>query len=136
MTNNGDANDNNLTNNEVNENEPPTVEKGKKNKAAATATKKASAKTMGDNVIKVDTPPSKKAKQRAAARAATYFSTTALKGYIVNPYSRWSKNCINMVVHDGGVPSKSKEPMIFLDHGGKALCVKWEKLFTDLQATV
>jgi hypothetical protein len=55
----------------------------------------------------------------------------------VNPNSRGSKNCINVVFQGGGVPSKSKEPVISLDQGGKALCVEWklpEKLFTDLQA--
>jgi hypothetical protein len=63
---------------------------------------------------------------------------TALEGFTVNPYSRGSKNCIDVVFHNGGVPSKSKEPVIYLDHGGKALRVKWKlpkKLFTDLQAT-
>jgi hypothetical protein len=137
-TNNGDGNDDNVTDYEVNKNEPPTMVKGKKSKAAVTATKKAGAKTTGDNVIKVDTPPSKKAKHRAAARATTYFSTTALKGFTVNPYSRGSKNRIDVVFHNGGVPSKSKEPVISLNHGGKALCVELKlpkKLFTDLQAT-
>ncbi len=37
--------------------------KGKKNKAATTAMKKAGAKTMGEDVIEVDTPQSKKAKR-------------------------------------------------------------------------
>jgi hypothetical protein len=134
MTNNGNANDGN----EVDKNEPPTMAKGKKNKATTTATKKAGNKTTGDNDIEVGTPLSKKAKQRAATRAAAYFSTTALKGYTVNPYSRGSKNRIDVVFHDGSVPSKSKELVISLDHRGKALCVEWmlpEKLFMDLQAT-
>jgi hypothetical protein len=67
-----------------------------------------------------------------------YFSTTALKGYTMNPYSRGSKNRIDVVFQNGSVPSKSKEPVISLDHGGKALRAEWklpEKLFTDLQAT-
>ncbi len=136
--NNGDANNDDATDIEVNENKLPTMAKGEKNKAAATAAKKAGAKMVGDNIVMVDTPLSKKAKQRAATRAATCFFTTALKGYNVNPYSRGSKNCMDVVLHDGGVPSKSKEPMISLNHGGEALCVEWklpEKLFTDLQAT-
>ena len=66
-TNDGDANDNNTTDYEVDENGPPTMVKGKKSKAAVTATKKAGAKTTGDNVIQVNTPLSKKAKHRAAA---------------------------------------------------------------------
>jgi hypothetical protein len=137
-TNDGNANDDNAADYKVDKNKPPTMVKGKKSKAAVTATKKAGAKTTGDNVIKVDTPPSKKAKHRAAAWATTCFSMTALKGFTVNPYSRGSKNRIDVVFHDGGVPSKSKEPVISLYHGGKALRVEWklpEKLFTDLQAT-
>jgi hypothetical protein len=142
-TNNGDANDNNATDYKVDKNKPPTMVKGKKSKAAVTTTKKAGAKTTGDDVVKVDTPPSKKAKHCAAIRVTTYFSMMALKGFTVNPYSRGSKNCINVVFHNGGVPSKSEEPVISLNHGGKALRVKWKRvkwklpkmLFTDLQAT-
>jgi hypothetical protein len=66
-TNDGNANDDNAADYKVDKNKPPTMVKGKKSKAAVTATKKAGAKTTGDNVIKVDTPPSKKAKHRAAA---------------------------------------------------------------------
>jgi hypothetical protein len=112
--------------------------KGKKNKATTTATKKAGNKTTSDDDIEVDNPLSKKTKQRAATRAAAYFSTTALKGYTVNPYSRGSKNRIDVVFHNSSVPSKSGEPVISLDHRGKALRVEWkipEKLFMDLQAT-
>ncbi len=54
-TNNGDANDDNATDYEVDKNEPPTMVKGKKSKAAITATKKAGAKTTGDDVIEVNT---------------------------------------------------------------------------------
>ncbi len=56
--------------------------------------------------------------------AAEYFLTTTLKGYTVNPYSRGSKNRIDVVFHDSGVPSKAEEPVITLDHGGKALRVE------------
>ena len=66
-TNDGNTNDDNAADYKVDKNKPPTMVKGKKSKAAVTATKKAGAKTTGDNVIKVDTPPSKKAKHRAAA---------------------------------------------------------------------
>ena len=113
--------------------------KAKKSKASATASKKkAGAKTTGEDVIDLDSPPPKKKKKGAAEMAAEYFSTTTLKGFTVNPYSRGSKNRIDVVFHDSGVPSKAEEPVITLDHGGKALCVEWklpEKLFTDLQAT-
>jgi hypothetical protein len=135
-TNDSNANNDNATDDKVDENKPPTMAKGKKNKAAATVTKKTGAKMTGDNVIEVDTPPSKKAKECSTTRAATYFSTTALKGYTVNPYSRGSKNRIGVVFHDGSVHSKTEEPVISLNEG-KVLHVEWklpEKLFTDLQA--
>ncbi len=67
-----------------------------------------------------------------------YFSTKTPKGFTVNPYSRGSKNHINVVFHNNGVPSKMEEPVVSLDHGGYALRVEWklpENLFTDLQAT-
>jgi hypothetical protein len=51
----------------------------KKTKAAASAPKKAGAKTMGEDIIDIDTPPRKK--QCAANRAAAYFSIKTLKGY-------------------------------------------------------
>jgi len=67
-----------------------------------------------------------------------YFSTTCKKGYTVNPWSKGTKNYIDVVFHDGGVPDSSEEPNISLDKGGKALRVEWklpEKLFTAMQAT-
>ena len=113
--------------------------KAKKSKASATASKKkAGAKTTGEDIIDLESPPPKKKKKGAAEKAAEYFSTTTLKGFTVNPYSRGSKNRFDVVFHDSGVPSKAEEPVITLDHGGKALRVEWklpEKLFTDLQAT-
>jgi hypothetical protein len=131
----------NTTNDEGDENkQSSTMAKAKKSKASATASKKkAGAKTTGEDVINLDNPPPKKKKKKGVAKkAAEYFSTTTLKGFTVNPYSRGSKNRIDMVFHDSGVPSKAEDPVITLDHGGKALCVEWklpEKLFTNLQAT-
>jgi hypothetical protein len=112
--------------------------KAKKSKASTTASKKkAGAKTTGEEVIDLGTPPKKK-KKGTAKKPAECFSTTTLKGFMVNPYSRGSKNRIDVVFHDSGVPSKAEEPVITLNHGGKALRVEWklpEKLFTNLQAT-
>jgi hypothetical protein len=109
----------------------------KKSKSASLL-KRGNAKTMGDEPFDVDTPPPKKHKD-AANRASKYFSTTNKKGYTVNPWSRGSKNFIDVVFHDGGVPVKSEEPNITLDEGGSALRVEWklpEKLFTATQTTV
>ncbi len=108
----------------------------KKTKAAASALKKAGAKTTGEEVINIDTPPKKK--QHAANQAAAYFSTTTLKGYTVNPYSKGSKNMINIVFHKGGVPPESRKLVMSLNLGGKALQVEWKaakSLYPDEQAT-
>jgi hypothetical protein len=92
---------------------------------------------IGEEVIDIDTPPKKK--QRATDRAAASFLTKTLKGYTVNHYSKGSKNCIDVVFHKGGIPSKRTHPVMSLNQGGKALKVKWKlskRLFTDKQATV
>ncbi len=107
-------------------------------KASVTATKKAKAKTTGEDVIDMDSPPNKKKKQHVADRAASYFLTTTLKGNTINPYTKGSKNRIDVVFHKGGVPSDSGKPMMLLDLGGKALRVKWkasERLNLDEHAT-
>jgi hypothetical protein len=57
---------------------------------------------------------------------------------MVNPYSKGSKNMIDVVFHEGGVPPESGKPVMSLDLGGKALRVKWkasECLYSDKQAT-
>jgi hypothetical protein len=91
---------------------------------------------IGEEVIDIDTPSKKK--QHAANRAAAYFSTKTPKGYMVNHYSKGSKNCIDVVFHKGGIPSKRTHPVMSLDQGGKALKVEWKlskRLFMDKQAT-
>jgi hypothetical protein len=57
---------------------------------------------------------------------------------MVNHYSKGSKNCINVVFHEGGIPSKRAQPIMSPDQGGKALKGEWklsEHIFTDEQAT-
>ncbi len=91
---------------------------------------------IGEELIDIDTPPKKK--QRAANRATAYFSTKTLKGYTVNHYSKGSKNCIDAVFHEGGIPSERTHPVMSLNQGGKALKVEWKlskHLFTDEQVT-
>jgi hypothetical protein len=126
-------------NNKENKNVPPNMVKTAttmKTKAAASTPKKAHAKTTGEEVIDIDTPPKKK--QCAANQAAAYFSTKTLKGYTVNYYSKGSKNCIGVVFHEAGITSERALPVMSLDQGGKALKVEWKlskHLFTDKQAT-
>jgi hypothetical protein len=93
-------------------------------------TKRAAPKTVGDDIIDVDA--SNKKSRSGKPTASAYFSTTCKKGYTVNPWSKETKNFIDVVFHDGGVPTKSEEPNITLDEGGKELP---EKLFTAIQAT-
>jgi hypothetical protein len=82
--------------------------------------KKAGAKMTGEDIINIDSLPSKKKKQRVADWAASYFLMTTQKGYTVNPYSKGSKNCIGVVFHKGNVHPKSAEPMMALeDLGGE-----------------
>jgi hypothetical protein len=78
----------------------------------ATTTKKAPAKTKAgkkttgeEEALVIDTPPKKK--QRIAS---TRFSVDALRGYTVNPYAQGTKNKINVVLHEGGVPLKDAQP--------------------------
>jgi hypothetical protein len=133
-------NDNAIDNNDnkVDKKKPPNMAKtatAKKNKAAATAPKKAGTKMTGEDVININTSPRKK--QCAANRAAAYFLTKTLKGYTVNQYSNGSKNHIDVVFHKGGMPSKRAQPMMSLNQGGKALQVEWKlskRLFMDKQA--
>jgi hypothetical protein len=100
--------------------------------------KKARAKMMGEDVNNINSPLNKKKKQCGANQAASYYSTTTLKGYTINPHSKGSKFRIDVVFHKGGMPPKFAEPMMMLDLGGKALCVKWkasERLYFNEQAT-
>ena len=122
------------------ENEPPNMAKDKSTKGASKSapTKRGNAKTTGDEPISVNTPPPKRQKDAATKRAKTYFSTTCKKGYTVNPWSQGSKQYIDVVFHNGGVPSPREEPSITLGEGGKQLLVEWklpEKLFTAMQAS-
>jgi hypothetical protein len=125
-------------NDEENKNVPCNMAKIaaiKKTKAAASASKKAGAKTLGEEVININTHPEEEAACHQPGR--TYFSTKTLKGYRDNHYSKGSKNCINVVFHKGGIPSKKAQPIMYLDQGVKALKVEWklsEHLFTDKQA--
>jgi hypothetical protein len=96
------------------------------------APKKSSAgrKTTGEETIDLDTPPRKKPRA-AAAR----YSIETRGCYTVNPYAHRSKNKIDVVLHEGGVPSKDAQPQVSLLLGGKTLSVQWktsEKLFSKL----
>ncbi len=64
--------------------------------------------------------------------------TNTKKGNTVNPYSKGSKNCINVVFHEGGLPPKSAKPMMMLNLGGKALHIEWkasDHLYSNKQVT-
>ena len=67
--------------------------------------KSAGRKTTGEETIDLDTPPRKKP-HAAAAR----YSIEKRGCYTVNPYAHRSKNKIDVVLHEGGVPSKDAQP--------------------------
>ena len=109
-----------------------------KKKGAAAGGRKAAPKKSGGRkttgeTIDLDTPPRKKARASAAR-----YSTEKRGCYTVNPYAHRSKNKIDVVLHEGGVPSKNAQPQVSLLLGGKTLSVQWktsEKLFSEMQAT-
>ena len=109
----------------------------KKTSTAAGTKKAASTKTGGRKsmreTIDIDTPPKKK-RSTVAAR----YSIKKEGFFTMNPYAHGSKNKIDVVLHEGGVPSKDAQPQVTLLLGGKTLSVQWktsEKLFSEMQAT-
>jgi hypothetical protein len=98
--------------------------------------KKGRAKTTGEEEpIDVDSPPPTK-KQRATL---TRFFVDPPRGFTVNPYIQGTKNKIDVVLHEGGVPPPDAQPQVSLLLGGRMLSVQWktsEKLFSDLQVAV
>ena len=70
--------------------------------------------------------------------AAAHHSIEKRGCYTINPYAHRSKNKINIVLHEGGVPSKDAHPQVSLLLGGKLLSVQWktsEKILSKLQAS-
>ena len=69
----------------------------------------------------------------------TRFSVDAARCFTVNPYAEGGKNKIDIVLHEGGSPSKDAQPQVTLLPGGRTLSVQWkirEELFSELQAHV
>jgi hypothetical protein len=102
---------------------------------SASLVKRGNAKTMSDAPIDVDIPPQES--QRHRQPGVKVLLHNQQEGVHHNPWLRGSKNYIDVVFHNGGVPAKIEEPNITLDKGGKALHIEWklpEKLFTAMQA--
>ena len=116
---------------------PPKIASRASSSGAKRATKPAGRKTTGeDDFINLDTPPPPGKKPRASS-SAPRFSIEKKGGYTVNPYVDRNKNKIDVVLHEGGVPSKDAQPQVTLLIGGRTLSVQWkssEKLFSELQA--
>jgi hypothetical protein len=84
------------------------------------------------------TPPPRK--KPCATATASRYSVNSTQGFTVNPYTKGSKNKINIVLHKGGVPPMTPSPMphVTLLPWGMTLSIQWkapEKLYTELQAT-
>ena len=130
-----DDGDDDNNDDENNENEPPTtMSKDKSTKKAAK--KKAGPKTTGeDDHIIID---GSNKKQRSSS-SAPLWSLTQTKGFTLNPYSKGSKNKVDIVVHNSGVPTEHCQPTFKLALGGKSVEIEWklpESHFTDEQAEV
>ncbi len=99
---------------------------------------KAGRKTTGldDNLINLNSPPPSK---KQCSKAPMRFSINTLRGFTVNPYAQGTKNNINILLHEGGVPPKDAQPQVTLLPGGRMLRVLWKtpkKLFSEMQASV
>ena len=85
-------------------------------KTAAT-TKKPPAKKVGrkttEDTIVVDTPPKKK-----QCATLTCFSVDAMRRFTIIPYAQGTKNKVDIVLHEGGVPPKDAQPQVTLLPGG------------------
>ena len=75
----------------------------------AASTKTGGRKSMGGETIDIDTPPKKK-RSTVAAR----YSIKKEGFFTMNPYTHGSKNKIDIVLHEGGVPSKDAQPQVSL----------------------
>jgi hypothetical protein len=88
-----------------------TMAKSSKSTASAAAKKSTkkpnNKKTTGMEAIDLDTPPRKK--PRATAPASRY-SVDTTQGFTVNPYAKGSKNKIDIILHEGGVPPSPTSP--------------------------
>jgi len=106
-----------------------------KKAAAAASKKKAGTKKPGEDHIIID---GSNKKQRSSL-SAPLWSLTQTKGFTVNPYSKGSKNKVDIVVHNSGVPTQHCQPTIKLALGEKSIEIEWklsELHFTDKQAEV
>jgi hypothetical protein len=86
--------------------------------------------------IFVDTPP--RGKKPCATATASRYSVDTMRGFTVNPYAKGSKNKIDIILHEGGVPPNDAQPQVTLLPGGMMLSIQWkapEELYIKLQAT-
>ena len=57
----------------------------------------------------------------------------------MNPYSKGSKNLVDIIIHNSSIPTKHSQLAIKLVLGGKSVEIEWkhpESHFTDEQAEV
>jgi len=111
------------------------MSKTEKSKKAATAAskKKAGTKTTGEDTIIIDGSN----KKQCSSSSAPLWSLTQTKGFTINPYSKGSKNKVDIVVHNSGVPTEHCQPTIKLALGGKSVEIELklpESHFTNEQA--
>jgi hypothetical protein len=111
------------------------------NKSMASATaekfpkKSSNKKTTGMDAININTPLRKKPH---ATTTASRYSINIMCRLTINPYTKGSKNKVDIIPHEGSVPPNNAQPHVTLLSGGMTLSIQWkapEKLYTKQQAT-
>jgi nicotinate-nucleotide pyrophosphorylase len=110
---------------------------------APTATKKTTKTTTSskagrksDSSLDLTSPPPKKAKGTSTTTPKSY-NILATKPYTVNQFPSDDHDKIHLVLHEGGLPGKSAQPIVTLQGDGMHVHITWkvkQQLFTDLQA--
>ena len=98
---------------------------GKANKTTKkSGTKRAGPKMTGEDLVVIDA--SNKKQHLSKSLPAPLWSLTQTKGFTVNPYSKGSKNKVDIIVHNSGVPTKHGQPTFKLALGGKSVEIEWK----------
>ena len=112
---------------------------------APTATKKTTKTTTSskagrksDSSLDLTSPPPKKAKGSSTTTPKKSYNISATKPYTVNQFPSDDHDKIHLVLHEGGLPGKSAQPIVTLQGDGMHVHITWkvkQQLFSDLQAT-
>ena len=111
---------------------------GKANKTTKKSdSKRAGSKMTGEDFVVIDASDKKQCSSKSLP--APLWELTQTKGFTVNPYSKGSKNKVDIVVHNNAVPTEHDQPTFKLALEGKSVEIEWKlpkSHFTDEQAEV